>query len=127
MAGIGRNNLSANTNINTLRNIYKRNAVKHGVTWELTDEQFEGLVTSPCYYHGEAPSRAFPKSNRSGVLVYNGIDRLENSLGYVTGNVVPACWDCNRMKGGMSVSDFREHTTKIYYNFNKTFVATGSR
>lgn len=39
-------------------------------------------------------------------FVYNGIDRMDNSLGYISGNVVTCCQICNRAKGAMLLEDF---------------------
>jgi hypothetical protein len=37
---------------------------------------------------------------------FNGVDRRDNSRGYVKGNMLPACWTCNKMKGKLSYQDF---------------------
>lgn len=39
-------------------------------------------------------------------VFYNGIDRLDNSEGYIFGNVVPCCATCNFAKHTMSYTDF---------------------
>ena len=56
------------------------------------------------------------KRNKRGPwsYVYNGIDRVDSDGGYVTGNVVPCCWPCNRMKMDMVHADFLRHVGKIY-------------
>ena len=43
----------------------------------------------------------------------NGIDRINSSLGYVDGNVVPCCGTCNKMKMAMDESDFKMQVLKI--------------
>ena len=43
----------------------------------------------------------------------NTIDRLESDEGYQQGNVVPACWRCNRMKGTLSLDVFLWHVRAI--------------
>jgi len=50
-------------------------------------ESFTELVQKPCHYCKEI------KDNE-----VNGIDRVNNSLGYTRENCVSACWKCNRMK-----------------------------
>ncbi len=37
---------------------------------------------------------------------YN-IDRLDHLKGYLLGNVVPCCWDCNARKGALERAGFR--------------------
>jgi hypothetical protein len=38
-----------------------------------------------------------------------GMDRIVNSQGYEDGNISPCCWIHNRMKGGLSISVFRQY------------------
>jgi len=58
----------------------------HG-DFQLNFEEFQALVTSPCHYCN------LRKDDEA-----NGIDRVNNDLGYTKENCVPACWKCNRMK-----------------------------
>jgi hypothetical protein len=51
-------------------------------------EQFCELVSSPCHYCGNV----LPETGY-------GLDRKDNDLGYIIGNIVPCCKDCNKMKG----------------------------
>lgn len=43
----------------------------------------------------------------------NGIDRYDSAQGYVSGNVVPCCWPCNRAKGSSITEEFLAHVRKI--------------
>ena len=91
---------------------YKANARHRGLSWELTEEQFRSLTQSPCYYTGEKPSNV--KKVRSGEeYVYNGIDRLDNSKGYVIENCVPCCFEINAMKSDMTVQHFVSLCAKV--------------
>lgn len=78
---------------------YKKHAEKLNVTYELTRDTFEQLVSEPCRYCGD-PSR-------------NGIDRLNSNLGYTEANCVPCCKVCNYMKRKMSVMEFIGHVRKV--------------
>lgn len=51
-------------------------------------------------------------------IVYNGIDRVDNSKGYIKGNCVSCCSICNTMKLSLNLEDFKEHINKIYKKFN---------
>ena len=77
--------------LNNLEIHYKNyivSSLKRGYgDFEILFEDFKVLVTSPCYYCKEI------KENEA-----NGIDRVNNDLGYTKENCVPACWKCNRMK-----------------------------
>lgn len=43
-----------------------------------------------------------------------GVDRIDNTKGYIKGNCVTCCKWCNMMKKNLSVEDFIKHITKIY-------------
>jgi hypothetical protein len=80
-----------------VRDTYKRSALKKGFVWELTDEQFESIITKPCYYTGRPPSKQFVA--RSGeVFTYSGIDRKDSKKGYTLDNCVPCCTEVNYTK-----------------------------
>jgi hypothetical protein len=83
---------------------YTSAASKRGLCFELTREQFEKLVTQPCFYCEHAPSPR--KVRRAVVFACNGVDRVDNTLGYVMSNCVSACSTCNRMKFQHSAVDF---------------------
>lgn len=78
---------------------YKRNAQKRGYEFSLTFDTFKPIFESPCEYCGKNPAK--------------GVDRKDNGRGYVPGNSVPCCGDCNKMKWIHSKSDFLKHVLKI--------------
>jgi hypothetical protein len=84
---------------------YKRAAKTRNYEWQLSNEQALLLMKSNCHYCGVEPS-----SKRSisvnGSFVYNGLDRKDNSQGYVPENVVPCCPICNRAKMDMPYCEF---------------------
>ena len=63
-------------------------ATRHGHQWSLTREEYLSLIKQLCYYH-KGPL------NETGI----GLDRLDNSRGYIIDNVVPCCWVCNSIRG----------------------------
>lgn len=71
---------------------YKVDARKRGLEFALSKEKFYSLCNKNCFY--------------CGVLVCVGIDRVDNSIGYVEGNIVTSCKDCNVAKMKMTVSEF---------------------
>jgi hypothetical protein len=86
---------------------YQRNAQYRDLPWELTDDDFDKLTSSDCHYCGLPPGRVFRSGAYiGGEFVYSGLDRLDNTAGYVPGNVVPCCWDCNRAKSDLSYDEF---------------------
>lgn len=74
---------------------YKREAKRRNYSWELTDDQVSLLFKGQCHYCGKHAC--------------NGIDRVDNSRGYILENCVSCCTNCNYMKGTLSLEDFIEH------------------
>lgn len=77
---------------------YVRNALNKGRSHNVA---LERLFLKECVYCGEKAT------------VVNGVDRIDNEIGYEVGNVVPACSTCNFMKGKLHFSDFLLHCEKI--------------
>lgn len=98
---------------NALLASYKRNAKSRNLTFNLTKGQFKRLTQEPCFYCGTEPSMVVDRLRLNGIYVYNGIDRIDSSLGYSIGNCVPCCKTCNWMKCDMNQSDFLVHVHKI--------------
>lgn len=96
---------------------YIRSAVKRGIEWRLSPEEFLQLVKKNCTYCNASPRIYNSKPNfgrgKTVKTLMNGIDRKDSSLGYISGNVVPCCSVCNKMKMSMSESDFRLQILKI--------------
>lgn len=90
---------------------------REGREFSLTFEEFKTLVKSPCFYCGEPPSNLRSTKHLRRQELVGGIDRVNNNLGYVTGNCVPCCKICNFMKRSSTLEDFMNHIQKIY-NFN---------
>jgi len=106
-------------------NQYRQNAKYAGRKFELTKEQFRELTSSNCFYCGCVPTQVIAhkvKQHRSnGLFVHNGIDRIDNSKGYVFDNCVPCCKVCNKMKGSLNREKFLKQIEKIknYQEGNK--------
>lgn len=94
----------------------RKQADERGYAWELTDEKVKELTSSDCYYCGGRPEQI--SAGRENYL-YNGIDRVDNGIGYVEGNCVSCCGRCNHSKSKYSVDDFREWIRSVYFHFAK--------
>lgn len=85
---------------------YIRTAKVRNLDFELTYEKFRELTSQSCHYCGVMPYAKFHSTfSKNGDLrfsneafVYNGIDRVDNKIGYVDTNVVPCCRICNYIK-----------------------------
>ena len=97
---------------------YRKNAQTRGLPWELTEEDFRRLTSQDCHYCGAPPSMIGKVLSQSGECVYNGLDRIDNALGYTLQNVVSACKICNHAKKDMSYDEFTAWITRlIEYRF----------
>lgn len=84
---------------------YKYNAKRHGTDFGLTYDEFvSDFWNATCHYCGD---------EISGV----GIDRKDSSIGYIKGNMVPCCCQCNRAKMDHSIIDYVTHCAKVVQNF----------
>ena len=99
---------------NFLFNSYRSSARARDLEWDLTEEQFAQLASQPCHYCGIGPSRPVARSDLNGTRLYNGVDRLDSNLGYIAGNCVPCCTDCNMAKGQMSKEGFLKLVNRIH-------------
>jgi hypothetical protein len=80
---------------------YRQNAKSRGLVFDLEFAAFESLVTTECHYCGILSTRI------------NGVDRIDNGVGYITGNVVPCCVWCNYSKRERSLEDFLEWALRL--------------
>lgn len=96
--------------------IYKRRAKLRNYTFELTFRDFIKETQKPCYYCGQEPSNCVKSKTGNGDYVYSGIDRIDNSKGYILGNCVPCCGKCNLMKMHLGFDEFISHVERICYH-----------
>ena len=101
--------------LNRLMDSYQRSAKKKELDFELSPDQFEILINGSCYYCGIKPLQvAKPKHTRTGNYLYNGIDRVNSSKGYILDNVVSCCKTCNYAKRSMSREKFLSWIERVY-------------
>ena len=100
--------------LNVLLGRYRGGALKRGLTFELSLSQFAWLTKQPCYYCGALPRQILYMKKLNGTYIYNGVDRMNNTLGYSIDNVVPCCGECNRIKLNIDHDAFLSKVTKIY-------------
>lgn len=100
--------------IKALYNTYKRQAAKRSYDFQLTYEVFKKYIFENCYYCSTPPSNLAKQNYRS--LAYNGIDRVDNSIGYQDDNIVTCCGECNWMKNRLTKDAFLEKVKKIFNN-----------
>jgi hypothetical protein len=97
---------------------YKSGAKKRNLSFALTKSGFKQIVLQDCFYCGCKPEKRTRKYyGLPRNFEYNGIDRLDNSKGYVPGNCVPCCKICNFMKKRLSLTEFLEKINRIAAKF----------
>lgn len=97
--------------------IYKRyqlNAKVKNRCFTLEPEDFKNLLIQNCYYCGDPPSES--KNKTWDNFMYNGIDRVNNDIGYCIENCVTCCAICNKMKLILTKEEFKNKIIKIYKN-----------
>ncbi len=96
-------------------------AESRDLRWKLTDEEVKAINRGDCHYCGAPPSNvcAYPRKSGDVHYVYSGLDRLDNSVGYVRGNVVPSCRLCNTAKNTLSVAEFADLVKRIAAHLSK--------
>jgi hypothetical protein len=121
-----RENLSKRTtlpdnmgNVNAVYKNYKQAAKRRNYNFSLTKEESKEIIESDCYYCGEEPSMIpnhYKKKLTIDTYKYNGVDRIDNNIGYIKDNVVSCCKICNNAKSTLSLEDFKQWLKKVYKN-----------
>ena len=106
---------------------YRQGAEKRGHRFELTEEEFRILTKQNCHYCGDEPNKTY-RTNHSqsqernlehSKYHFNGIDRVVNTEGYITSNVVTCCKLCNKLKNTLNAEVMIEQAKKITYHQEK--------
>jgi hypothetical protein len=103
---------------------YKGHAKLRGYDFDLSKEEVGEFVTSNCFYCGCPPNNLFKFKKKHKIMnyppfFYNGIDRVDNNIGYLLDNCVSCCWMCNRAKGNFEVHFFKEWIDRVYEHLHK--------
>ncbi len=86
---------------------YRKDANTRKLSWSLNHEKACEMLLKNCYYCGCPPMNSY--TNKSGAaVVYNGIDRKDNEMGYEEDNVVTCCRICNLGKRNLPFETFVE-------------------
>jgi hypothetical protein len=104
------------SSFNSLYNAYRQGAIARKLCFNISQDKFREITKKDCFYCGTPAAQIFypHKQYSTGGYVYNGIDRIDSSVGYKEGNMVPCCKHCNTMKWQLSIDDFFSHIIKIY-------------
>jgi hypothetical protein len=92
--------------LNECWTMYRASARARGLPFLLTKDQFYSITSKPCHYCGAPPSNKIVRPRSNGAFTYSGIDRQDNTQGYVFTNCVPCCRQCNVAKSDMTIMEF---------------------
>lgn len=94
--------------------LYKTSAKKRGLSFLLSRDKLIEICESNCFYCGTEPKQIVNLRGANGSWTRNGIDRVDNKLGYTDDNVVSCCKSCNRAKSSLSLGDFKNLVVNIF-------------
>ena len=92
-----------------LYKIHKGTQLKHGF---LPYTYWKQVSQQSCYYCGISPQYRYSNNTVKPILA-NGIDRLDNGIGYTENNCVPCCFECNKAKNTMFPDQFIEMCKRV--------------
>jgi hypothetical protein len=107
------------TGLNILYMTYKKNALKRGLNFNLSIEEFKSITSKNCSYCGIEPQCLTTHSTKNDLIRghisyrYNGIDRVDSGRGYEISNIVPCCKWCNIAKADKPLEEFKSHILKM--------------
>ena len=99
---------------NRLFRRYTRDAAKRDLEFKIDFNTFIEITSANCHYCNSKPETIQKEDAGNGDYIYNGIDRVDSSKGYIVGNIVPCCKLCNKFKCDLSRREFLTHIDKIY-------------
>ena len=83
---------------------YRSRAEKKDLEFAITNDDYKSIILQDCYLCGK-------KSTDSNT---NGIDRVDNTVGYTAENCKACCKECNHMKNQFALDKLLEKIEKIH-------------
>lgn len=97
---------------------YRSKCKRKNWDFKLTFEEFKNLTSQNCHYCNLPPDNYRKDCSKSRVGAmrthFSGVDRIDSSKGYIEGNCLPCCEDCNKGKRNLSYDDFLDMVKSIY-------------
>lgn len=107
------------SSMNRVYSLYKQSASRRKHSFEISKQEFKDITKRNCYLCNRTPSNKMDNKGEYGHYYYNGIDRVDNTMGYINSNCQACCGDCNNMKKDKNIIDFIGFVEKVYNNKNK--------
>jgi hypothetical protein len=110
--GMSKRKMDGTPALNKAFNQLKSGARHRKILVEINFDDFLKISKQDCTYCGCPPT--IRKGERSWhITKINGIDRVDNNLGYVPGNIVPCCWQCNQSKSNLTLEEWKSWLRKV--------------
>ena len=102
--------------LNQLYGQIEWNAKRREYVFLLTKEEFRKLTSGNCFYCDAIPNQiTYADSKHSWKrYTHNGIDRIDNTKGYIIDNCVSCCKTCNFAKSQMSQQEFLNWAERVH-------------
>ncbi len=99
--------------VNALMCSYRIGARNRDLVFELSQESFRALTSACCHYCGVAPAQVI-RNGKCAPYTYNGIDRVDNTIGYTPENVRACCGQCNTAKNTLGEQAFYQWIDRVH-------------
>ena len=91
---------------------HRQSARERNLTTTVSFDEFYEISKMPCWYCGDTPISGYWENSSykrewHEPFISNGIDRVDNSKGYIKGNIMPCCIRCNRAKNDMTIEEWK--------------------
>ena len=104
---------SGEASFNSLYSSYKIRSISKNREFSLSKELFKSLTSQNCYYCGISPYKDYMPKRSNGGYIFNGLDRLDSTIGYTSTNIVPCCEICNKAKRNLTIEEFQVWIQRI--------------
>lgn len=92
--------------VTDFKNYKYREITKLKKKFEITKNQYKEITNNDCYLCGKTNTETHK----------NGIDRINNNLGYIVSNIKSCCGNCNYMKNIFDIEELYKKMLLIYNN-----------
>lgn len=107
-----------------VRSLYNRcagGARKRKYQFNITELEFRELIKQRCFYCNQDPVDIPYRVDTSRVAIRaNGVDRVDNAIGYQLDNCVPCCKNCNMAKLTQTTEEFFSWISRTYRHLKST-------
>lgn len=95
---------------------YRASAKRRGKEFLLTEKEFVFLISQNCVYCGAEPSEGnagYTRKHSQRTFKHNGVDRVDNSIGYTSENSVSCCGICNQSKHTLTLGEWKDWVQRV--------------